>query len=383
VPTRSLSATALACASVLIAGCSASGTGNSSVTATGKTLSIYISAPAGASAAAADVFAAEQLAYQQHAGEVTAFKLRLKLLSTAQKLSDNGRTAIEDKSAIAYVGEIVPGASADSAGITNAQDLLQVSPTDTALELTEKTPAIPNTPDRYFEALSTYGRTLARVVPSSAAEARVQVQAMKALGVKQLYVGDDGSAYGKAIASAVKQDAAPSISVSSNQSGADAVFYGANSASGAAHAFTAAAATNPNVKLFGPSALDSPTFASALGSGPQHVYISSPGFLPSGLTPAGRQFVADFKAKFGHPPATEAIFGYAAVSDLLEAIHKAGGGANDRHTVVKAFFPVNNRSSVLGTYSINAKGDISIAPFVFDRLKAGALVPSAVPQTSG
>ena len=36
-------------------------------------------------------------------------------------------------SAIAYLGEVDPGLSSQSLGITNAQDLLQVSPTDTDL----------------------------------------------------------------------------------------------------------------------------------------------------------------------------------------------------------------------------------------------------------
>ena len=62
------------------------------------------------------------------------------------KPSDNARTAIQDSTAIAYLGEILPGASADSLGIVNDQDILQVSPTDTAVELTQSTPAVPGAP---------------------------------------------------------------------------------------------------------------------------------------------------------------------------------------------------------------------------------------------
>jgi ABC-type branched-subunit amino acid transport system substrate-binding protein len=382
---RALGAAALVLVSALIAGCGAAGSsGNSSVTVTGKTLRVYLSAPAGASAnpQVQDVLNAEQLAFSQHSGEVTAFRLELKPI-TAAKLSDNGRTAISDTKAIAYLGEIGPGTSADSAGITNAQDLLTVSPTDTALELTQKTTAISDTPNRYYESLSTYGKTFARVVPSSAAEAKAQVQEMQALGVKQLYIGNDGSPYGAAIALAVKQAAAPSITVATSQSAADAFFYGSDSPAAAGHAFATAASANPNLKLFGPSALDTPTLAAALGSA-KNVYISSPGFLPASLTPAGQQFVSAFKATYHHTPAPGAIFGYEAMSAVLGVLHEAGSGANNRQTVVKDFFALRNPpSSVLGPYAITASGDTSIKPFVFSRVKAGALVPFVFVQPSG
>ena len=84
------------------------------------------------------------------------------------QISDQARTVIQDKTAIAYLGEIVPHSSYASLGITNALDLLQVSPTDTALELTQASPVVPGSPDTYYESMSTYGQTFARVVPTSA-----------------------------------------------------------------------------------------------------------------------------------------------------------------------------------------------------------------------
>jgi hypothetical protein len=71
---------------------------------------------------------------------------------------------------------------------------------------------------------------------------------------------------------------------------------------------------------------------------------------------------------------------------MLAALHKAGGSANNRGTVVKDFFAIRDRSSALGTYSINKNGDISFsagAPFVFSRVKAGKLVPFKAVQEQG
>jgi branched-chain amino acid transport system substrate-binding protein len=368
--------TGYACAA-LAAGVAACGTaGSSSVTVAGKSLTIYASVPPGGAGGqqARDVLAAEQLSFQQGGGRVGSFTLRFARL-TGKKVSDNARTAIEDSSAIAYLGELVPGSSADSLGITNAQDLLQVSPTDTALELTQTTSTVRNSPTRYYEQLKTYGRTFARVVPTTALEARAQVQTMRALGVKRLYVTDDGGNYGKSVALAVKTAAPSAITVLPSQTGADAVFVGASSESVAARAFGAAASADPKVKLFGPSALNDQSFVSQLSPAARNVYISAPGFLAKGLGPAGRKFVSDFKAAYHHAPATEAIFGYEAMQAVLSVLGQAGSSASNRATVVHGFINIRNRPSALGTYSINQNGDTSIAPFVVSRLKGGSLVP--------
>jgi branched-chain amino acid transport system substrate-binding protein len=362
----------------LVAGCAAAG--SQTVTAAGKSLTLYVSAPPGAASdpAAQDVLSAEQLAFSQKHDEVSGFSLRLVTLSTG-KLSDHARTAISDTHAIAYVGEIVPGSSADTLGITNDQDLLQVTPTDTALELTQATPAVPKSPGLYYEALKTYGRTFARVVPNSAREAKAQLQEMSALGVKQLYVTSDGSPYGKAIAQAVRSDASSSgVTIASAASGADGAFVGAADVAFAARTFGSLAGANPSLKLFGPSALDTPGLTSPLASaaGKLNLYVSSPGFQTKELNASGQKFVSDFRAAYGHAPAPSAIFGYEAVAAVLDVLHQAGTTANNRSTVVKDFFGIRNRDSVLGTYSITqATGDTNLGAYVFLRLRGNTLVP--------
>ena len=154
------------------------------------------------------------------------------------------------------------------------------------------------------------------------------------------------------------------------------MFYGLRVARvGRAAAFNARVAQNPSLKLFGPSGLDSP--------------LSSPPLAPAASEPvrlvarvhseriltAGRAAVRD--GVQGHVRScsrrSEAIFGYEAMAAVLDVIHKAGQDANNRRTVVQDFFAIRDRpQSVLGPYSINAAGDTSIAPFVFNRVRAGA-----------
>ena len=179
---RSRLLTGCACAVFAIltmgAGCS---TTTPAVTVSGKTLTLYISAPSSLSGnpQAQDVADTAQLAFDQFKGQVKGFTLNLHVLH--QKVSDNARTAINDKTSVGYVGEVVAGASVGSLGITNAEDLLQVSPTEAASVSTND-----------FESFSTYGRTFASFAPNQPLEAMLAGPAGK------VFVQDFHSAYQRA-----------------------------------------------------------------------------------------------------------------------------------------------------------------------------------------
>ncbi len=146
---RALLALPLLC--ITLAGCSASGSSTSTtVDATGTDLTVFLSDPPAVRAdpALQDVFDAEDLAWEQKVTAVKNVSLRLSILK--RSVSDNARRAISNDSAIAYVGEIQPGQSVQTVGITNAEDILELSPTDTVR------------PDKNdYEDFSTYGRTFA------------------------------------------------------------------------------------------------------------------------------------------------------------------------------------------------------------------------------
>lgn len=375
---RPRAATVCGVLSVLaLSGCA--GQTKSAVTVSGSTLTIYLSQPPRAEGgeSAADVLHAEQLALRQAGTKVGRFTLSVHPPLEGAELSDNGRTAVQDKSAIAYLGEIEPGTSQDTVPITNELGMLQVSPTDTAVYLTQATPEVRGSPGTFYPSSSTYGQTFARVVPDSAQEAKTIAAEMHSLGLSKLYVGDDGGPYGRSIAAEVRADAGKQgLSIVSSASAADAFFYGGNTPSTALKALDQAASAGP-AKLFVPSALYNYAFAAQLPAAAQrNLYISSPGFTASDLTPSGRQFVTAFTGAYGHAPVPEAIFGYEAASALIAVLKEAGSQAGSRATVVKDFRGLRNRQSVLGTYSLSA-GETNIAPFVFGRVRSGRLVATA------
>lgn len=364
--------TALAAA---LAGCTTTASSSSVV---GGTLRIYVSVPQGTvDPGTHDLLLAEQLALPQSGVTVGKFTVK-PVQASGNELSANARSAISDATTIAYIGEVEPGTSGQTIGITNAQQVLQVSPTDTAVELTQASPAVSGSPDIFYESLSSNGRTFGRVAPTTKLEARALLTEMQALGVKRLYVPTDGSQYGLALQSLVDGGASShGITIASAPTGADGVLYAGNSPSKAAGVLDQAA--GPSVKLFAPSALAQEAFAGALSPTAQRqTYVSSPGFTPTDLPPLGSQFQSAFKAAYGHAPAPEAVFGYETVEALLAVLREAGNSASNRGTVAHDFLAIRNRSSAIGTYSINKNGDVSFAggaPFVISRIAGGKLVP--------
>ncbi len=164
---RAVSACLCVAAAAALGGCGTAG--SSAVTISGTTLTIYASAPKSLSSdpQAQDVIDAELLAF--HSGctlsspcapiHMSSLTIDLKVVRN-DKVSSNARTAIEDDKAVAYLGEVQPGASVGSLGITNAQQLLQVSPAEGA-----------SVPTSDFESFGTYKRTFASMAPNQDAQA--------------------------------------------------------------------------------------------------------------------------------------------------------------------------------------------------------------------
>jgi ABC-type branched-subunit amino acid transport system substrate-binding protein len=252
--------------------------------------------------------------------------------------------------------------------------VLQVSPTDSAVALTRKTAAVPGSPDRYYESLGTYGRTFARLVPTTDREAGALVQEMTSLGIRTVHIESDGGDYGAALAAAVAAHRA-SLAEAPSVTTADAVLYAGGPGREAANALNAAAASNPKVRLFVPSALADPAFVATLSPAAQRaLYASAAGLPPSGLPPAALSFASQFRLAYGHLPAGEALFGYAAMQAVIDALVAAGPKASNRGTVVSRLIGQRVTDSVLGAYSIDKQGDTSFDTFVIERVRRGKLV---------
>jgi ABC-type branched-subunit amino acid transport system substrate-binding protein len=150
----------------------------------------------------------------------------------------------------------------------------------------------------------------------------------------------------------------------------DAVLFGASPGPGAVAVWSALHAAAPSVKLFAPSTLATPAFVAALGPAASATYVTSPVLQARFYPPAARRVLREYRSTFGVAPSVFALYGYEAMKAVLAAIRAAGRHGGNRRSVVRAFFALRNRSSVLGDYSVLADGDVTLARFGGYRVSA-------------
>jgi len=131
----------------------------------------------------------------------------------------------------------------------------------------------------------------------------------------------------------------------------------------------------PDAKLFGPDGMATVDFTKEIPAKVQaNTFLTAPTVSPDELPPAGQKFYSDYTAEYGEAEDEidpYAVYGYEAMSVVLEAIKKGG---DDRAAVIKAFFETKGRESVLGTYDIDKDGDTTLTTYGAYLAKGGKLV---------
>jgi branched-chain amino acid transport system substrate-binding protein len=361
-----------------------------------------------------------RLALKEHKNKAGDFTIEYKSLDDATasagqwdaaQTKANAREVAQDDAAIAYIGEFNSGASANSIPTLNEANILQVSPSNTALGLTKSGDgAEPGEPDKYYPAGT---RTYGRVVPIDTIQGRAQGQYMKDEGCTSVYILDDNEVYGKGVAANTKtgvEEAGMEVAgedswdgKASNyraladkvqSSGADCVFTGGIIDNNGPQLYKDMNAAMPDAKLFGPDGMATVDFTKEIDADVQaQTFLTAPTVSPDELPPAGQKFYKDFTAEYGEP-ADEidpyAVYGYEAANAILDCIEEsadqidasnlADGG---RQAVIDCFFAIEDRDSPLGTYSIDDDGDTTLTTYGAYTAKGGKLVfNKAIEQSS-
>jgi len=389
-------AVALLAAAAVVAACgSSSGHTLAATQIRGKTLTIYASAPlrGRSSVTGQSVIDGARLALEQVRDRIGEYRVALKVLDDATvqrggwdpgQTTINVRAAVVNPTTIGYVGEVNSGASAISIPPLNRAGIPQVSPTSTAVGLTSSSDAaFPGEPQKYYP---TGIRTFARVVPNDSVQATAQVRVQKGMGCNSTYVLNDGEVDGADAARSFEvaamaahlrlagvtefvRDATSykALATSIAHTGSDCVLIAADTESGAVLLTTQLAAAMPHVKIFGTAGLAETTFANPADGGiplsiDRQVVVTAPTLAQSEYPRSARAFTAAYERRFGTPE-PDAIFGYEAMSLMIDAIVRAtddGTLPAERSKVRDAIFDTRDRQSVLGTYSIDRDGDSTL-----------------------
>jgi len=387
-----LAALCLAAVALLSAGCGGEDPAQSAVT--GSELTVYSSMPLEGPdrRAALDVLRGERMALREAGGAVGRYRVRLVSLDAATEkaarwdpaqISENARRAAKDPAAVAYVGEFHTGSSAISVPLLNEAGILQLSPTDSAMSLTQRTLAVPDSPAKYYPKAEEYGRTFARLVPGDRAQVAALLDYMRRERVERLMVLSDedpiGLAYALAlrpalahrygIALADRQDVDPhqqdprDLIAKIQEARVDAVLYAGQAHEGAIRLWQDLSVAEPSMKLFAPGSLVDRPFLAAVGAAAGATYVTRPLQGLRAYPPAAARFARAYERLHGRAPEPEALYGYEAMKAILAAIGTAAEAAGerslDRADVVRAFRGIRREQTVLGDYELLPGGDPS------------------------
>lgn len=423
-----------ATASLLIAGCGGVTARSSDDKPVGKHLTIYSSLPlagqptasqsassSGAPYAKAEAEAArsqtarttraeaeaalegERLALAEAHGRVGRFRVSLVSLSDAGRAGEWGQSqtasnatrAAHDPTTIAYIGDWSSAASAISLPLTNAADILQVSPMSPYVGLTSSFFAGQDDPERFYPSGS---HSFVRVLPGDVVEGAAEAQLATELGVRRLYVINDGEPFDVSLAEIVAADAkragievvgettveTGSANAETNfaaqiapiaREGAEAVFFSGNPSAGTAALFEQLHVSTSGVTLLGSSQLAVPSFAKAIGAGAAaSTYLASPVLPDARYGLEGRRVLAALRARYGAAPSPYALSGYEAMSLVLAAVQAAGARGDDREAVRDAALRLKRLDTVFGSYTVLGSGETTLSSYAIDRIVQGSPV---------
>ncbi|MGO9321872.1 MAG: branched-chain amino acid ABC transporter substrate-binding protein [Solirubrobacteraceae bacterium] len=390
----------LALAAVLLGMVGCGGVGVSDVAeATGGQLTVYSSLPLqGPSASTSQqIVDGEKLALHDAGGRAGPFKISYYSLDDSSPTSGewnpgvtatDAKLAAQDTSTIAYLGDLDSGATAISLPFMNEAGILQISPASPYVGLTSSFEAGQDEPERFYPSGR---RTFVRLQPGDTAQADAQLQLMKSLGVRRLYVLDDQGPFDVPLANIVADYAERAgITVVAHdslstrpeavftgevekivESHAQAVFLAGGEGKGTVALWRDLHSAAPSLLLLGSSALASEAFTLQIGAAGTRTYLTTP-TLPSGLYPPSAQRVLrDYRMTFGAEGGAYALYGYEAMTLVLDAVRSSGARGNDRDTVIDRVFATKNRNSVIGSYSVEPDGETTLSQYGVDRVSAG------------
>ena len=303
------------------------------------------------------------------------------------------RSARAYANAPTVVGVVGPFSS-DCAGVvipilsrTREGPVATISGSATAVGLTRGGPgARPREPEVYYPGGI---RNFARVVAADHVQGAAAVVMAKRLGVKRLWVLNDGEPYGIGLANTVRRTATRlGVEVAGSgpwdfrarsyrplarrieRSRADGVFLGGyHFLNGGRLLRDLRAALGRRVQILAPDGFSEfRALIEQAGAAAEGLVVSVATLPPERLPPAGRRFAAAFGNAIGGPVDPYSITTAQGADVLLDAIAASDG---TRASVTEQLFKVRVKDGILGSFGFDANGDTTAPAVTMYRVEAG------------
>lgn len=381
---RCVALAVLAAIAVALAGCGSA----PSTRIDASTLSVYTSLPLRGDRAAESraIVRGEKLALKEFGGEIGGKQIGFVVLDdtepdsegwTPAQAGDNARTAVNNPTTVAFIGDTDSGATAVSLPITNEAGILQVSPASVYTGLTRL--ADKGEPEKYYPS---HMRTFARLTPNGLVEARALSAWLERIGAERVAIvadeRQDGQGAVRDLSKALESDRLDiidDIRVSQRSDDVskpvkklrelqpDAIVYAGASPDAAARLLRGAHAALPSTPLFVTSAAAQDELARQLGDAAATVRVLSPILPPRKANEAAQRMSRRYRLQYGEAPPPAALYGYEAMRSVLQAIKDVGKRNGDKEAVIARYFDGRPRASVLGRYRIGREGDTTLQEF--------------------
>lgn len=309
---------------LLLPGCSAGGGIDRGGEVIGDTLTVYSSLPHPREGTQRDIVDGEKLALAQRGGRAGSFGVNFASLDELSDPADVAREIVRDQQVIAAIGAERSDAARTMVPLIDAAGVLLVSPG--AVD-----PALARDPRYSPSGRRSFADLVGDEAPALLAAAGSGPVAIQA---------EPG---GEALAARLRRLAGPRLV--SDAARADAVIYAGEDAVAAARV-----ANGLGKRIVLPDAVVRAGVERRLDADTRAVLVSA---APEpGSTPALRRFEANFMARFRRAPGPYAAVGHAAMLAVLDAIARAGGKANEREAVIRAFFAGSRPAPAFTAYRL-------------------------------
>jgi len=309
----------------------------------------------------------------------------------AAKEAENAAMVVNDEDAVVYIATYNSGAAEAAIPITNEAGLAQISPANTAVQLTKENPV---NPEGYPDVLYPSGtRNYMRVVPADDFQGMAGANfSINTLGNSKAYVLHDNQTYGRGLAEVFRAEFerlggeilgfeafdpnAPeyqALMTKVASTGPDIVYMGAivNLNPGKVLQDLRDQLSVDDCAFMGPDGIMNQAFVDGAGEAAEGTYITFGGLPASALEGPGAIWAQQMQERVGHEPDAYAAYSFECAVVALQAIDIVG--EKDRAKILETMFNTTDFRGLTNTWSFTETGDPDTATLSVNIVKDGVI----------